>query len=98
MKSFWCRTKAFLLLSPRPRHLGARRCPSRGTPQPGRSRTAETCRPAALGTEEISLLKKDKPGERVGRKSPEPGKPYGRPEGWLEENLRSTHKKKKVNI
>lgn len=41
------------------------------------------CRPAALRTEEVSLLKRDKPGEKVGRKSPEPGKPYGSPKaGW----------------
>lgn len=37
--------------------------------------------PAALKTEEISRMKKDKPGERVGRKSPEPGKLYGSPKG-----------------
>lgn len=39
------------------------------------------CQPAALKTEEISLLKKDKPGERVGRKCPEPGKLYRSPKG-----------------
>lgn len=39
------------------------------------------CQPAALKTEEVSLPKKDKPGERVGRKSPEPGKLYGSPKG-----------------
>lgn len=52
------------------------------------------CRPAALRTEDISLLKKDKPGEKVGRKSPETGKPYGSPKSWLEKNLLSAHKKK----